>query len=288
MTVSAPSVRTDQEIIDGWDAGISGTVLHAGSAVHVEHVWGTVVTLEIPGVAGREAAVRQAISACATLFTDVDRTFSTYKPLTEVTLYRNGLGRPGDESPTFAGVLDACQQMRTLTRGAFDPWAVPGGYDPSGYVKGWAAGQASDLLLDAGFADHLVNAGGDIVARGDDVPGSGAGWPVGILDPHDPQTVIEVVELHDEAMATSARYERGDHVIDPHTGMPAVSVDSATVVGPDPGVVDAVASAVLVDGTGSMQWFGDLGPEYSVMIVTSRTAHTAGPAFQAEAQDGEP
>ena len=280
------ATSTVQAIIDGWDAGVSGTVVREGRATHVEHVWGTVVTLDIPGVAGRETQVREAVGACCALFAHVDRVFSTYKPLSEVTLHRNGLAHPGEQSDEFADVWAACEWLRGITSGAFDPWAVPGGYDPSGYVKGWAAGLASDLLLDAGFADHLVNAGGDIMARGDDLPGSGGGWAVGILDPRDPLSIIEVVTLHDEAMATSARYERGDHVVDPHTGLPATGVDSVTVVGPDPGIVDAAASAVLVDGLAALTWFADLGEEHSLMLVIGDTAHTTGPAFDGDDEPG--
>ena len=29
-------------------------------------------------------------------------------------------------------------QARDASGGWFDPWAMPGGYDPTGLVKGWA------------------------------------------------------------------------------------------------------------------------------------------------------
>ncbi len=57
-----------------------------------------------------------------------------------------------------------------------------------------------------------------------------------------------MVDVRNAAVATSGRYERGDHVVDPVTGQPARAADSATVVGPDPGLADAAASAVLVAG----------------------------------------
>jgi thiamine biosynthesis lipoprotein len=135
-------------------------------------------------------------------------------------------------------------------------------------------------LVAASFADHLVNAGGDIYASGDELPGSGKGWPTGIVNPHDPTEIVEVVNLRNESMATSGRYERGDHVIDPSTGLPALAVDSATVVGPDPGVADALASAALVRGTASVTWFDSLGPDWSLYLVTGETASTFGPAFR--------
>ncbi len=272
-------MRTDREVMDGWAEGISGSVVREDRVVHVEHVWNTAITINVAGTDGREPNALAVIADCARFFGEVDQTFSTYKPLTEVALYRAGLGRPDRHSEDFEEVLLACRELRATTHGAFDPWSVPGGYDPSGYVKGWAAGRASGRLIEAGFRDHLVNASGDICASGDEETGSGSGWPVGILNPHAPTEVIEVVTLRSQSMATSGRYERGDHVIDPSTGHPAVDVDSATVVGPDPGTADAVASAALVDGLASMEWFGALGPGWSLHVVVGDTVHAFGPAF---------
>ena len=80
-------------------------------------------------------------------------------------------------------------------------------------------------------------------------------------------------------MATSGRYQRGDHVVNPTTRRPAVGVDSATVVGPNPGQADALASAALVGGTASAAWVDALGPEWSLYLVMGQTAHSYGRAF---------
>jgi thiamine biosynthesis lipoprotein len=271
--------RTNREVVDGWAHGVSGMTVHEDRVVHVEHIWGTVITLNIVGTHGREDHAIAAVDVCRELFIEVDRTFSTFKPTSEVALYRAGLERLGQQSEEFELVMRACQELRVLTRGVFDPWSVPGGYDPSGYVKGWAAGRASALLSDAGLADHLVNAGGDICAAGDQVPGSAQGWPTGIVNPHAPAEVIEIVHLRNGSMATSGQYERRDHVVDPATGRPASGVDSATVVGPDPGFADALASAALVRGKASTAWLAALGSAWSLHLVIGQTAFTYGPAF---------
>lgn len=271
--------RETDDVIAGWSRGISGSVFHPDRVVHVEHVWNTAITINLQGTNGREDEAHATIARCCDLFAQVDRTFSTYAPQTETSFYRNGLEWSAGHTHEFDEVLSACAQLRLVTRGAFDPWAVPGGFDPSGFVKGWAAGRASDVLRDGGFPDHLVNAGGDICAAGDEQPRSGRGWPVGIINPHTPSEVIEVVTLREQSMATSARYERGAHVIDPVTGLAAMSVDSATVIGPDPGVADAAASAALVSGRSSLAWFPDLGQEWSLHLVIGDSAFTHGPAF---------
>ena len=50
------------------------------------------------------------------------------------------------------------------------------------------------------------------------------------------------------AVATSGAYERGDHVRDPFTGLPASGVLSITVVGPSLTFADAYATAALAMG----------------------------------------
>ena len=50
------------------------------------------------------------------------------------------------------------------------------------------------------------------------------------------------------AVATSGDYERGSHLINPFSGEATSSLASATVCGPDLGVADALATALVVGG----------------------------------------
>jgi FAD:protein FMN transferase len=52
----------------------------------------------------------------------------------------------------------------------------------------------------------------------------------------------------DAALATSGTYERGPHLVDPHTGRPGARAASASVTGTDLGLVDALATALAVGG----------------------------------------
>ena len=56
------------------------------------------------------------------------------------------------------------------------------------------------------------------------------------------------------AVATSATYERGAHIVDPRTGQPTTDLASVTVVGPDLTIVDAFATAIFVMGLPGLQW----------------------------------
>jgi len=174
-----------------------------------------------------------------------DATFSIWPPGNPVSRLRRGEITSAQAPAAVTEILRRCAEARELSAGWFDPWAVPGGFDPSGYVKGWAAQQALGVFRASGICGVLVNAAGDIAGAGG--PGAGGPFRIGIADPRSPLRLAEVVELAG-AIATSGCYERGDHLIDPHTGRPAARAASASVTGPDLGLADALATAVAVAG----------------------------------------
>jgi thiamine biosynthesis lipoprotein len=187
---------------------------------------------------------RQLAEAVAILHR-ADETFSTWRPDSPVSRLRRGEITSAQAPPEVAEVLARCAVARDLSGGWFDPWAVPGGFDPSGYVKGWAAQHALAAFRASGICGVLVNAAGDIATAGG--PGDGRPFRVGITDPRSPHRLAEIVELTG-AIATSGTYERGDHLIDPHSGRPAARAASASVTGPDLGLADALATAAAVAG----------------------------------------
>jgi thiamine biosynthesis lipoprotein len=144
-----------------------------------------------------------------------------------------------------AEVLRLCAEARELSGGWFDPWRLPGGVDPTGLVKGWAADRALARLRQAGVAAAMVNAGGDVAAFGE--PEAGRRWKVGVRDPRSAHRLLTVVELRG-ALATSGIYERGQHVLDPNTRRPGRGLLSASVSGPDLALADALATGLLAGG----------------------------------------
>jgi thiamine biosynthesis lipoprotein len=114
------------------------------------------------------------------------------------------------------------------------------------------------MLVAAGAQHVQVNAAGDLALRGGflDKDGLVKPWPIGVVNPNNSLEVVKVYEISDGAIATSGTYERGAHIHDPHTGMIAIGAKSATVVGAEGWLCDAMATAVMVGGTDSAQWFG--------------------------------
>jgi len=244
-------------------------------AVHLEEVWGTVVIMEVRGdVLGEN--VEADLAQAAKFLHQVDDWFSTYRIDTPISALRMGFAELGQMPEVIQQVLEQCAEIRDLTGGAFDPWAVPGGVDPSGYVKGWAADVVADRLVELGFQNVSINAAGDLSCRGMQAPNQT--WIVGIRHPFDNQALVGTTELLNTAMATSGEYERGKHIINPFTKDRQLSLVSASVVGPDGGLADALATALLIVGLDGVAWFQEF-PDWSGFLVDSETVHTFGPAF---------
>lgn len=232
---------------------------------HREHVMGTVVTVDVyttDGGAGDD--ISRQMSMARALLQRADAVFSTWNPGSPISRLRRGEITCSQAPAEVGEVLRLCATARELTGGWFDPWALPGGIDPTGYVKGWAAQRALGAFRAPGISGAIVNAAGDIASSG----GLGTGRPfsIGIADPFSPRRLAAVVRLT-AAIATSGTYERGNHLIDPHSGRRAARVASASVTGPDLGLADALATAVAVAGTPGLALVEALDA-YEAMVIT--------------------
>lgn len=208
--------------------------------VHVEEAMGTVFSLRLePGALDPDAAAAAVAAACA-LIHDADATFSTWQADSAISRMRRGELALGDAPAEVAEVLDLCHRAHRLTDGLFDAWASPDGVDPTGIVKGWAGQRAAEALLAAGFPAVNVNAGGDVQVLG-------GPQRIGVRSPDRPDLLACVVDVAG-AIATSGGYERGAHLVDPRTGRAAEGPRSATVVGPELWLADALATALFVEG----------------------------------------
>ena len=228
---------------------------------------GTVVTVDIyakPGTSDVQlAGVGQQLAAAMAVLHRADEVFSTWKPDSPVSRLRRGEVTV-DELPTeVAEVMAACGTARELSGGWFDPWAMPGGFDPTGYVKGWATQRALAAFTGTWIAGVIVNAAGDIASRGRQP--TGQQFRIGIADPAAPRRLAEIVELSG-AIATSGSYERGGQLVDPQSGKPAARAASASVTGPDLGLADALATALAVAGGAGLAFIDRL-ENYEALLI---------------------
>lgn len=246
--------------------------------VHVEEIWSTVVSIELRLHDASALKADEAIADVVQWLKDVDEVFSTFKSTSAVSRFRRGELLETDFDAGMKDVIQRCARIKEITNGAFDPWAVNGGYDPSGLVKGWAADRAAGILASYGFNDCMVNAGGDIALRG--TPEPGQLWSIGLQHPEMIDQIYGTVQISTGAVATSGQYIRGEHVVDPKGKK--IQTASATVVGPDCATADGLATALLIEGRKGFEWFDRL-PGWSAQIVEAGEVISMGPAFNREA-----
>ncbi|MET7598269.1 FAD:protein FMN transferase [Streptomyces sp. NPDC004082] len=213
----------------------------------VEHVMGFPVSLRIDDEDAPDDVQQGAADAVFGWLREADARFSPFRADSEVSRLDRGELTVDGISADLREILDLCEHYREATGGAFDVRLPGRGLDPCGVVKGWAVQRAADLLTRAGVRGFCLNAGGDVVT-------SGGPWCVGVRHPEHADRLCTVLHLTDGAVATSARYERGDHIIDARTGHPSTDLLSLTVLAPTLTTADAVATAAFAMGHEGVTW----------------------------------
>ena len=169
------------------------TAQPAPLTTHAEPAMGTVFSFTAVHGDLPPDAVRAALAAACRILHRCDALFSTWDPDSPVSRFRRGEAALGQMPPEFTEVLRECRAAKQASGGWFDPWAMPGGFDPTGLVKGWATGQALEELRSAGLSGALINGGGDVAVFGS--PADGHRWRVGIRHPWRADALACVIEV---------------------------------------------------------------------------------------------
>jgi FAD:protein FMN transferase len=230
----------------------------------VEHVMGTAV-----GIRVRDAGVPlSALERTFAWLRGVDERFSTYRSDSEVSRIGRGELPEREASLDVRQVLALCDALAAESDGYFDArhHRADGALDPSGVVKGWSVDEAALVLDAAGARNFAINAGGDILVRGEPAPGRG--WRIGIRHPFIADRVARVLEVRRGAVATSAAYERGNHIRVPGADAAPDELLSVTVVGPSLTYADAYATTAFAMGLAGLDWVAR-HPGYGVYAITA-------------------
>ncbi len=231
---------------------------------------GTVFSVHLIGAVDAEVADASAERFFAEI-ADLERVFSPFRDESDISRIRRGELAVDRADVRVAEVAAACEAAERATAGRFSArWR--GGFDPTGYVKGWAVDRAGahhlePLLAEPGAVAVGVGAGGDV--RVWTAPHADWTWRIGIADPHRPGAVLGAMQIENGAMATSGTAERGRHILDPRSGRPAEAVRSATVVTADLATADVWATAAVVAGD-DLSWIG--APGITAGLVVSEDA----------------
>ncbi len=233
----------------------------------VEQVMGLPVSIHLRGPGLHDPMVEQVVDRAFRRLRWIDSVFSTYDPNSPVSRLRRAEVELDQLTGAVGYIADVCAAARELTGGAFDA-DLPDAdgvrrFDPSGAVKGWAIGQAATILDGLSSQSYCINAGGDLYAGG----APHEPWHVGIQQPSHPDTIARTVPLSRAGLATSGRYARGDHLIDPRTGRPSAHTGSVTVIGPDVLWADIWATALFVGDADTPARLRAWDPRYTVITL---------------------
>lgn len=150
--------------------------------------------------------------------------------------------------------------------------------DFNAIAKGKAVDDVADFLVGSGYANCLVNIGGEVRCEGTK-PGRKA-WRVGIQIPTETRDGLEeadyIFEMTGRAVATSGNYrnykeidgQRYCHITDPRSGDSRSSnLLSVTVIADQCAVADAYATAFMVMGLDETMKFLESHPELAAHFV---------------------
>lgn len=201
-------------------------------------------------------------------------------PTVGAALVRLGYDRDIDEVPGAApdrvpepAAVPGWQSVR-VDRAAGTVALPPGAaLDLGATAKALAADAVARRVLDRCGCGVAVSLGGDVAVAG---PLPAGGFPVGVGDRWDAEPSATVVGVHGGGIATSGtaarRWRVGrrqvHHIVDPATGLPAVTPwRTVTVTAASCVDANAAATAALVKGTGAVAWLDALG--FTARLVTT-------------------
>ncbi|RCW90204.1 FAD:protein FMN transferase [Winogradskyella arenosi] len=155
--------------------------------------------------------------------------------------------------------------------------------DFNAIAKGYSVDVIAEFLEQQNVTNYLVEIGGELRAKGINLEKQTA-WKVGIDDPNfeGEQSYSKVIELTDQAMATSGTYrkfkvdENGNryaHIIDTKTGYPSKThILSVSVLAEDCMTADGYATAFQAMGIEKVRAFAEKHPEVKVFIIFENEA----------------
>ena len=150
--------------------------------------------------------------------------------------------------------------------------------DFNAIAKGYAVDVIAEFLEHQKIESYLVEIGGEIRAKGKNIEKQ-SDWKVGVENPNfdGKQSILKVITLHNESMATSGTYRkfkvdengnRYSHIINTKTGYPSKTrVLSVSVIANNCMIADGYATAFQTMGIEKVKLFLKNYPELKVFFI---------------------
>lgn len=151
--------------------------------------------------------------------------------------------------------------------------------DLGGVAKGFGIGRMATRMKEHGVLDSIIEGGGDLIVT------ASRSYTIGIQDPFGPRgkPTARLRVTGPACVFTSGDYEQYvtidgkayGHIIDPKTGYPAEGPKSATIIGSDPAMADALATALIAMGLERAKEFARTRDLPVVLISSSGEFYTS-------------
>lgn len=158
--------------------------------------------------------------------------------------------------------------------------------DLGGIAKGYMADKLAEFLLENGVDSAIIDLGGDIVVIGSRPDGEP--WRMGIQKPFSAESELTgIMEYSDASVVSSGIYERQfvqdgvryHHILNPDTGMPAVSdIIAATIVSDSAATGEGLSTIAVLLGSERARELFDEAPGFigAVLILDDDSIQTIG------------
>ena len=243
---------------------------------------GTILKMEVYG--------DRALEAVDAAFLEVERLeslHSRWEPGSDVLRVEAApVGQAVEVSAETLEVVEKALAMSRESGGAFDLTLKKDGYrsvevdherrtitllqsglilDLGGIGKGYALDRAARVLESHGCHRALLDFGGQLLAL--DPPPGEESWPVGIFDPRDGESVLHELPLVRSSLATTARYERGDHLVQLLDNPSAERILTTSVLSESATEADALSTTVALLSEEGAQKVLEKSPQASAVIL---------------------
>jgi FAD:protein FMN transferase len=133
--------------------------------------------------------------------------------------------------------------------------------------KGYAVDVVAKLLLEWDIETALIHGGTSSVFALGAPPGT-KGWPLTLSSPMNRPKTLARLNLHNQAVSGSG-LQKGQHIIDPRTGLPLQGKHAAWAIAPDAASTDAISTAFMIMAPEAIENYCQQHPEVRAMIFSA-------------------